>query len=79
MGVMSVRELNANVSRALSAAAAGEDVILTLKGQPYLRITREGVDEAVDKRARAREALLALMERGIDFGGPATYDERTGR
>lgn len=79
MTVMSVRELNANVSRALSVAAAGEDIILTLKGEPYLRITREGVDQAADKRARAREALRALMERGIDFGGPATYDERTGR
>ena len=79
MTMMSVRELNANVSRALSAAAAGDDIILTLKGEPYLRITREGVDGAVEKRARARLELLALMERGIDFGGPATYDERTGR
>jgi antitoxin (DNA-binding transcriptional repressor) of toxin-antitoxin stability system len=79
MGFMSVRELNANVSRALSAAEAGEDIMLTRNGRPFLRITRDGVDGASAKRLAARERLRALMDKGIDFGGPASYEERTGR
>jgi prevent-host-death family protein len=79
MGVMSIRELNANVSRALSQAEAGEDIVLTRNGKPVLRLTREGVPDVEDRRKAAVAKLFALMERGIDFGGPATYEERTGR
>ena len=79
MGVMSIRELNANVSKALAQAEAGDDIVLTRNGKPVLRLTREGVGEADGKRRRACEQLLKLMETGIDLGGPATYEERTGR
>lgn len=77
MSFMSVRELNANVSRALSAAENGEDIVLTRKGKPFLRITREGVEGAGAKRA-AVARLRAMMDEGFDLGGPASYDERTG-
>ncbi len=78
MGVMSVRELNANVSRALSQAE-NEDIMLTRNGKPYLRITRDGVDDREARRQAAIAELDRLMHKGIDFGGPLNYDERTGR
>lgn len=79
MGFMSIRELNSNVSKALSQAEAGEDIVLTRNGKPVLRITREGVDASEAERLRALAQLRELMKKGIDLGGPATYDERTGR
>ena len=79
MNMMSVRELNANVSRAQAAAETGEDIVLTRNGKPYLRITREGVDGIDANRRSALSELLTMMDDGIDFGGPASYDERTGR
>lgn len=79
MGYMSMRELNANVSKAMAEAEAGEDIILTRNGKPVLRVTRESVPND-EERAVAAAQLVALMERGIaGLHGPATYDERTGR
>lgn len=79
MSVMSIRELNANVSRALTQAESGEDIVLTRNGKPVLRITREGVDDREARRQRAVARLLEIMETGLPLGGPATYEERTGR
>jgi len=79
MGFMSIRELNSNVSKALSQAEAGEDIVLTRNGKPVLRLTKEGVEDIERKRQDALNRLIELMDRGIDFGGPATYEERTGR
>jgi antitoxin (DNA-binding transcriptional repressor) of toxin-antitoxin stability system len=76
---MSIRELNANVSRALSVAEAGDDIVLTRKGKPFLRITREGVNDAEARRASAVARLREMMAAGVDLGGPASYEERTGR
>lgn len=79
MGVMSIREFNANISKALLQAEAGEDIVLTRNGKPAVRITREGIDDKEAKRQEAIALLRDMMARGVDLGGPATYDERTGR
>jgi antitoxin (DNA-binding transcriptional repressor) of toxin-antitoxin stability system len=79
MTYMSVRELNANISKALADAETGEDLILTRNGRPFLRVTREGIGDREAKREQALVSLRALMDQGIDFGGAASYDERTGR
>lgn len=79
MGLMSVRELNANVSRALAQAESGDDIVLTRHGKPVLRITREGIDDRAEQRREAVEQLKALLAQGVPLGGPATYDDRTGR
>jgi prevent-host-death family protein len=80
MGFMSVRELNANVSKALAAAEAGEDVVVTRNGKPVLRITKEGVDRSEQERLEAVERLIKLMERGIPgLHGPVSYEDRTER
>lgn len=79
MGVMSIREFNANISKAFAEVERGEDLVLTRSGKPYLRITRDGLYDAALKREAAIAELRALMDEGIDFGGPASYGERTGR
>lgn len=79
MGHMSIRELNANVSKAMAQAETGEDLILTRNGKPVLRLTKDGVPVASHERETAIAELIALMERGVDLGGRATYEERTGR
>lgn len=79
MGIMTIREFNANISRALAAAEAGEDIILTRNGKPAVRITRDGTRDAADRRMAAMARLKTLLDRGIDLGGRASYDERTGR
>ena len=79
MSVMSIRELNANVSRALSQAESGEDIVLTRNGKPVLRITREGVNDREERRQAAVAGLRELLKKKLPLGGPATYEERTGR
>ena len=77
MSYMSVRELNANVSKAIAQAEAGEDIILTRNGKPVLRVTRDGVEPDTGKRQAALARIMATMHHGIDLGGRATYEERT--
>lgn len=77
MGYMSIRELNANVSKAMAQAEAGDDIILTRNGKPVLRVTREGVDNREAQRRTGLARLRELTHRGISLGGRATYEERT--
>lgn len=79
MGVMSIREFNANISKALAQVEAGEDIVLTRNGKPAVRITREGLDDKEAKREEAIAKLREMFARGVDLGGPYTYEERTGR
>ena len=79
MGVMSVREFNQNVSKALAQVESGEEIILTRRGKRIARLTREGLLEDDAQRLKNIASLQALMDQGIDFGGSATYEERTGR
>lgn len=76
--VMSIRELSANTSRGLALAEV-EDLILTKHGKPWLRVTRDGVEDGEARRQAAIKRLTELMDEGIPLGGPATYEERTGR
>jgi len=78
MGVMSIREFNANISRVLARVEAGEDIVLTRQGKRAIRLTREGVEQDEEQRAASIARLRELMDQGFHLGGPATYDERTG-
>ena len=82
MGAMSIREFNSNISKALSAAEKGEDIVLTRHGKHVLRVTREGVEDLAEQQPMTREAarlrMIELMRQGIDLGGPFTHDERNG-
>ena len=44
-----------------------------------VRITREGVADAETERLDAIARIREMMATGYDLGGPASYEERTGR
>ncbi len=81
MGVMSIREFNANTSRAFALVEAGETIKVTKNGKVIANVVPEYANRMDDPEFRAaRERLLARLERGIPgLKGPATYEERTGR
>ncbi len=81
MGVMSIRELNANVSAALAKVEAGETIDVTRNGKVIAEIRPKRKNRMDDPEYRARyEKMLAMMREGIPgLDGPFTYEERTGR
>jgi antitoxin (DNA-binding transcriptional repressor) of toxin-antitoxin stability system len=81
MGVMSIREFNANVSKAFAKVEAGETIEVTRNGKVFAEIKPKNKNRMDDPEFRAaRERLLASMREGIPgLSGPFTYEERTGR
>ncbi len=81
MGVISVREFNANVSAVLAKVEAGETIKVTRNGKAIARVVPERVNHMDDPEYRAKhEAMMALLRQGLPgLTGPATYAERTGR
>lgn len=81
MGVMSIREFNANTSAAFAKVEAGETIEVTKNGKVIAEIRPKRKSRLDDPAIRAAsEKLLAnLRERPLGLSGPATYDERTSR
>jgi antitoxin (DNA-binding transcriptional repressor) of toxin-antitoxin stability system len=81
MGVMSIREFNANTSAAFAKVEAGESLDITKNGKVIAEIRPKRANRMDDPEYRARyEKMLAGMREGIPgLSGPATYEERTGR
>ncbi len=81
MGVMSIREFNANTSKAFAKVEAGEVIQITRNGKIIAEIKPKRANKMDDPEFRAaRTRLSDRMERGISgLTGPATYEERTGR
>jgi antitoxin (DNA-binding transcriptional repressor) of toxin-antitoxin stability system len=81
MGVMSIREFNANTSAAFAKVEAGEIIEVTKNGKVIAEVRPKRANRMDDPVLRAaREKLLtSLREEPLGFAGPATYDERTGR
>ena len=81
MTAMSVRELNANLSRAIARAEAGEVIEITRNGRAVVELRAKRVNKMDDPVIRdAHERMMARLHEGISgLGGPATYEERTGR
>ena len=79
MGVISMREFNANISAACARVDSGEDVIVTRKGKKPIRLAPAELKDDEEQKARDLARLKELMEMGIDFGGRASYEDRTGR
>ena len=78
MTVMTVRELNANVSQALARAEAGEVLSITRNGRPVAelhppRLVRDEKWQA----ARARLEELMKQKWGPDMG-KLTYEDKHG-
>jgi len=81
MGVMSVRELNDDVARALALIEAGESVDITKNGRVIAELRPKQASKLDDPEFRA---AYERLKRGLEIGipgltGPATYEERTGR
>ena len=81
MGVMSIRELNANMSKAIARAEAGEVIDITRNGKAVVELRAKRKNKLDDPEFRAAyERFVQRMETGIpELTGPATYEERTGR
>ncbi len=81
MGVMSIREFNANTSKAFAMVEAGETIKVTKNGKIIASVVPARVNRMDDPEFRAaRERLLARMKKGIPgLKGPFTYEERTER
>lgn len=81
MTVMSIREFNANTSKAIARAEAGEVIEVTRNGKPVVEVRALRRNRLDDPEIRAAyERMVERMKTGIPgLHGPATYDERTGR
>lgn len=81
MGVMSIRELNANLSKAISRAEAGEVIEITRNGKVVTELRAKRLNRMDEPEFRAKyEKMMDSMRRGIPgLNGPFTYEERTGR
>ena len=79
MTVMSVREFNANTSKALSRVQAGEVITLTKHGRAFARVVPDTArpERGTPEWQAAYDQMAALLERGVSLGGRATYEERT--
>ncbi len=82
MKTVSAREANQRFSKILAAAEAGEEIVVTRRGKPVVRIVAVAAATAT-KRARdaAFRRLERLMRVGLPMGGlkidrQALYDER---
>ena len=81
MGVMSINEFNKNISHAIARAENGEEIVITRRGKEILCLSQNALIEAkarVVERDASLTRLRELMQQSLPFGGPATYDERTG-
>jgi len=79
MGVISIREFNASVSRTLARVEAGETMEITRNGKIIAELKPKRLRKSDDPEWRENfDRLMAILEAGIPLGGPATYDERTG-
>lgn len=81
MTVMSIREFNANVSRAVAMVEAGASIDITRHGRIVAELRPKRVSKLDDPEFRARwERMVAGMQEGIaGLEAPATYAERTER
>lgn len=81
MGVMSIREFNANTSKAFALVEGGEVLNITKNGKVIAEIRPKRKNRMDDPEfLAARERLLTSLREGIPgLKGPFTYEERTGR
>ncbi|MBB5685431.1 type II toxin-antitoxin system Phd/YefM family antitoxin [Sphingobium boeckii] len=77
--MMSVREFNANASKALALVEAGETLDITKDGKVIAELRPKTANKLDDPEFRASyERAVAGLKKGVPgMTGPATYEERT--
>jgi antitoxin (DNA-binding transcriptional repressor) of toxin-antitoxin stability system len=74
MGIMSIREFNANVSAAIARVEAGEIIEITKNNRTVAELRpKRGPHDP--EWVRASEEMMAIMRRGIDLGGQKFTEE----
>lgn len=76
MRSVSLREANQNFSSCIADVEAGERIVLTRRGEPVAELVPYTGKKLDPKQEAARKEILAIMDAGLDWGGPYTYDER---
>ncbi len=66
--IVSVRELKGGLSRYLKRAAAGEDITVTSRGQPIVRLLPAPVPSAVKEPSAAEVRRRLMQVPGIILG-----------
>lgn len=79
MTVLSVRELNANISKVLSRVEAGETLEIAKNGIVIAELRPKRSPRTEDPVWRANfEALMEDVSKGVPFGRTFSHDERNG-
>lgn len=68
MGVLSVRELNANISKALARVEAGETIDVAKNGKVFAEIRPKSRSDNAAWR-KAHKDSVNFMRKGLDLGG----------
>ena len=76
MRTVTAREANQSFSKLLRDVAAGEEVVITLRGKPVARLEPVGQPIESPEREAVIRRMVERMRRGIPLGGrPFTRDE----
>ncbi len=67
---ISLREANQNLSRYIHAAEQGEEIVITRRGQPVVKLTAvENQRQLTEQQQAAFERLCRRMQQGHSLGG----------
>lgn len=79
MGTMTVRELNANVSRAIAMVEAGDTIDISKNGRVVAELRAKPRQRSDDPAWQAAfDDLMGVMDKGLAFGRTFSHDERNG-
>ena len=62
MRTVTAREANQSFSKLLREVAAGEEVVITLRGKPVAKLSRLAEENAAERERLAREMVEMLRE-----------------
>ena len=78
MGMLSIREFNANVSKVLARVENGETIEITRNGRVIAELLPKRRKRTDDPEWRENFGkLMEVLDQGVLLGGPASYEERT--
>lgn len=78
MAALSIRELNANISKVIARVEAGESIDIARNGMVVAELRPKRPRRADDPAWRQHyERLMRELDAGAGLGGPFSYEERT--